>query len=145
MRKFYYKKNINPSDLLKAVTEFYKTPPNLKIGDINKFSNIEAICTLAKDGTLSSQDIGKLKLKALRNLLDNSYPWTISAQEKLFIVGKDMLNRMDTLKEQVIEHNCNDPYYLNKEPDAEKRKVLVEKEFKWDIPTIGKLIFEKKC
>jgi hypothetical protein len=145
VRKFYYKKDINPSDLLKSVPKFYETPPNLKIGDINKFNNIETLCTLAKDGTLSSQDIDKLKLNTLRNLLDNSYPWTINTEEKLLMLGKDMLNRMGTLKEQLIERNCNNPYYVNKEPDAEKRKALVEKEFKWDISTISKLIFERNA
>jgi hypothetical protein len=98
---------------------------------------------LAKDGTLNPEDIGKLKLNALRSLLDNSYPWTISRDEQLLILDKGMLDRIDTLKEEQIEHYINDPYYINKESDAQKRKALVEKEFKWSMASISKLIFEK--
>ncbi|MDR1474195.1 MAG: hypothetical protein LBS38_00685 [Endomicrobium sp.] len=145
VRKLYYKEDINPLTLLKSVPKFYETPSNLKIGDINKFNNIETLCTLAKDGTLSSKDIGKLKLNTLRNLLDNSYPWIISTEEKHFLLGKRMLDRMDTLKEEEIGRYINDPYYVNKEADAEKRKALVEKEFKWNMAAISKLIFEKNA
>jgi hypothetical protein len=74
-------KGVKEKGLMNSIQDFYKTPPNLKLGDIDKFSNIETMCSLIKDGTLSAEDIGKLKLNTLRNVLDNSYSWMISREE----------------------------------------------------------------
>jgi hypothetical protein len=67
----------------------------------------------------------------------------ISKEEKVLILGQDLSNRMDTLKEVLIKQYGDSKYYKDIESDEEKRLASVEKEFKWDMTSINKLIFEK--
>jgi hypothetical protein len=120
--------------------------------DISKFSKLETISLLIQDGTITETDKSFKKnfgLKNLRKLFGSNHGFNFntltnefSREEQVQILGESMVERMETLKEQAINTYVNDSHYIEREPDASKRKALVEKEFKWDVAEISKLIFE---
>jgi hypothetical protein len=129
----------------------------LNITDINKFEKLETTTLLVESGSLDVSEnlYGFIKgLGRLKDALNSDRPtrfdqenWAfieeLSQEEKILILGKDMVKRMDSLKEQLINLYANRQDYKDREPDEAKRKELVAKEFKWDMLTISKLIFEE--
>jgi hypothetical protein len=129
----------------------------LNITDINKFEKLETTTLLMESGSLdvSKNLYGFIKGPGrLKDALNGNRPnrfdqktWTVieelSQEEKVLILGKDMVKRMDSLKEQLINLYAKRQDYKNREPDEAKRKELVANEFKWDMEAISKLIFEE--
>jgi hypothetical protein len=132
------------------IAKFYKTPPNLKITEINKFSKLGTVSALIKDGTIQDDKSFKtFNLKELRAALDSdqlcnqeSMTFGLSQEEKIFILGEGMVERMDVLKEEMIKKASDMKACKDREPDEEKRKTLAAKEFKWTTAAIHKLIFK---
>jgi hypothetical protein len=129
----------------------------LNITDINKFEKLETTTLLMESGSLdvSKNLYGFIKGHGrLKDALNSDRPTRfdqenrafieeLSQEEKILILGKDMVKRMDSLKEQLINVYANRQDYKDREPDEAKRKELVAKEFKWDMLAISKLIFEE--
>ncbi|MDR2252004.1 MAG: hypothetical protein LBD98_04200 [Endomicrobium sp.] len=131
----------------------------LNITDINKFEKLETntFTLLMESGSLdvSKNLYGFIKGPGrLKDALNSNRPtrfdqenWTfieeLSQEEKILILGKGMVKRMDSLKEQLINLYANRQDYKDRDPDEAKRKKLVAKEFKWDMLSISKLIFEE--
>jgi hypothetical protein len=129
----------------------------LNIIDINKFEKLETTKLLMESGSLDVSEslYGFIKGPGrLKDALNSDRPtrfdqenWAfieeLSQEEKILILGKDMVKRMDSLKEQLINVYANRQDYKDREPDEAKRKELVAKEFKWDMMSISKLIFEE--